>query len=110
MKWHWVVLAAGLGLYGLVLVPEILPHAIDIVVTILAGVILATVAVFGFDSTRVNRKFASLMVIISLVMLAVGISLARDGHVYILFVLSVPAAGLGLFGVRKLIEKREKHE
>ncbi|MDP1716008.1 MAG: hypothetical protein Q8L41_14810 [Anaerolineales bacterium] len=110
MKWHWVLLLAGLVLYVLALVPGILPHTIDIPVAMLAGVTIATVAVFGFDSTQVDRRLAGLIVVISLVLLVAGIVLARQGHVYILVLLSVPAIGLGSFGLRKLIDKREKND
>ena len=51
-----------------------------------------------------------MMIILSLIMLVVGIVLARQGHVYILHLLSMPAIGLGLFGSRKLMDKREKHD
>lgn len=51
MKWHWIMLFTGSGLYMLVLIPGLLPHAIDIAVTILAGMTFVTVAVFGFVST-----------------------------------------------------------
>lgn len=110
MKWRWVMLLAGLGLYVLVLVPGFLPHASDSVVAIVAGVTLATVAVFGFDTTHVSRRLAALMIIVSLIMFTAGIALTRQGHPYVQLALSVPAAGLGLFGARKLIDKREKND
>ena len=110
MKWHWSLLTAGFALYLLVLIPGILPHSIDVAVTILSGVSMASVAIFGFDSIHVDRRLAILMIILGLIMLSVGISLARQGHVYILLLLSVPAIGLGIFGVRNLIDKREKHD
>lgn len=92
MKWHWVMLLMGLGLYVLVLILRILPHAIDNVVAMLAGAVIATVAVFGFDTTHVNKRFATLMLVLSLLMLAIGIALARQGHPYVQLILSVPAA------------------
>ena len=110
MKWHWSLLTAGFILYALVLIPGILPHSIDVAVTILSGVSMASVAIFGFDSIHVDRQLAALMLILSLIMLSVGISLARQGHVYILLLLSVPAIGLGIFGARNLTDKREKHD
>lgn len=110
MKWYWVLLFAGLALYVLALVPGILPHTIDIPVAMIAGAIIATVAVFGFDSTHLDRNLAGLMVVISLILLMAGVVLAGKDHVYILVLLSVPAIGLGLFGLRKLIEEREKHD
>ncbi len=110
MKWHWSLLSAGLVLYLLVLIPGILPHSIDVVVTILSGVSMASVAIFGFDSIHVDRRLAVLMLILGLIMLSVGISLARQGHDYLLLLLSVPAIGLGIFGARNLIDKREKHD
>lgn len=110
MKWYWVMLLMGLGLYVLVLVPGILPHEIDSVVSMLAGVTMATVALFGFDTTHVNTRLATLMIIVSLIMFATGIALARQGHPYVQLILYVPAAGLGLFGARKLIENREKND
>lgn len=58
MKWHWVMLLMGPGLYMFVLVPGILPHEIDTVVSMLAGATVATVALFGFDTTHVNRRLA----------------------------------------------------
>lgn len=110
MKWRWVMLLMGLGLYVLVLIPGILPHDIDNVVAMLAGVTIATVAVFGFDTTHVDRRLAILMIIVSVIMFVAGIALARQGHPYAQLVLSVPAAGLGLFGARKLIENKEKND
>ena len=110
MKWHWVMLAVGLGLYGFVLVPGFLPHAIDIIVILLSGVTIASVAVFGFDTTQVDRSFASLMFVVSLMIFAAGITLARQGHDQTLVLLFVPAIGLGSFGLRKLIDKREKND
>jgi hypothetical protein len=104
------MLIAGLGLYGFVLVPGILPHSIDIIVTILSAMIIASVAIFGFDNPKVEKGVASLMIAVSLIMLVAGISVARAGHDYVLFLLSVPATGLGLFGARKFFVKREKHE
>ena len=47
---------------GFVLVPGILPHAIDIVVAILLGVTIAPVAVVGFDNTKVDKAVANLMI------------------------------------------------
>lgn len=110
MKWHWFSLLAGLGLYILVFIPGLLPHTLDSVAVILAGVILASVAVFGFDSAHVDRRLASLMVGVSLIILSAGILLARQGHNKLLWLLSVPAIGLGLFGLRKYFEKSEKNE
>ena len=110
MKWYWVMLLMGLGLYVLVLIPGMLPHEIDSVVGMLAGVTIATVALFGFDTTHVNRRLATIMIILSLVMFVVGIALVRQGHPYVQLILSVPAAGLGLFGARKLIENKEKND
>ena len=110
MKWHWSLLSAGLVLYLLVLIPGILPHSIDVAVTILSGVSMASVAIFGFDSIHVDRRLAVLMLILGLIMLSVAISLARQGHVYLLLLLSVPAIGLGIFGARNLLDKREKHD
>lgn len=110
MKWHWFALLAGLGLYLLVLVPGLLPHTLDSVTVILAGVTIASIAVFGFGSTHVDRRLAILMVAVSLIILTAGIVLAREGHNNLLWLLSVPAIGLGLFGLRKFFEKRENDE
>ena len=110
MKWHWSLLTAGFILYALVLIPGILPHSIDVAVTILSGVSMASVAIFGFDAIHVDRRLAVLMLILGLVMLSVGILLARQGHVDLLLLLSVPALGLGVFGARNLMDKREKHD
>jgi len=110
MKWHWVILLAGLGLYVLVLIPGFLPHASDSVVSILAGVTLATVALFGFDTVHVSKRLALSMIILSLVMLLTGIVLARQGHPYVQLTLSVSAIGLGLFGTRMLIDNRKKND
>lgn len=110
MKWHWILLLAGLGLYALVLIPGLVPHTIDIAITVLAGMIIATVAVFGFDSTHVDRRLASLMVVVGSAVLLTGITLAWRGHAYSLVLLSVPAIGLGLFGLRKLLDERKKDE
>lgn len=104
------MLLAGSGLYALVLIPGFLPHTIDILVGALAGLTIATVALVGFDSTRVSRTLAWLMVALGFVMLVTGIVLARQGHAYLLLLLSVPAIGLGLFGLRKLRSVREKEE
>ena len=110
MKWQWVILLAGLGLYVLVLVPGFLPHTSDSVVALVAGVTLATVAVFGFDTNHVSRRLAALMIIVSLIMFSAGIVLARQGHPYVQLALSVPATGLGFFGARMLIDKRKKND
>ena len=98
---------AGFVLYLLVLVPGILSHQVDMVVTIFSGMSLLSVAAFGFDSTQVNRTLAILMIILSLAMLAAGIAAALQDHVYILLILSVPASGLAVFGLRSLIGKRK---
>jgi len=110
MKWHWIILLVGFGLYALVFVPGFLPHTSDSVVAMLAGMTLATVAVFGFDTTHVNGKLAGLMIVVSLIMFTAGIALARQGHPYVQLALSVPAIGLGLFGARMLINKRKKDD
>ena len=110
MKWHWVMLLGGLGLYGLALVPGILPHTIDIPIAMLAGMTIATVAVLGFDSTKLNRRLARLMVAVSLLIFLAGIVLARQRHNSLLLVLSMPAIGTGVFGLRKLFDRREKNE
>ena len=110
MKWHWFTLLAGLGLYLLVFIPGLLPHRLDSVAVILAGVTIASIAIFGFDSIHIDRKLAILMVGVSLVILIVGILLARQGHEKLFWVLSVPAIGLGLFGLRKFFDKRENDE
>lgn len=110
MNWHWILLLAGLGIYVLALSPGFLPHAADTPVAMLAGMIIATVALLGFDSTHVNRKLAALMVAVSLILLITGIVLALQGHAYIFVLLSVPALGLGLFGLRKILDERKKHE
>ena len=107
MKWHWIILLAGFGLYVLVLIPGILQHHVDVAVTILSGISMISVAVFGFDTAHVDWRLAILMIILSLVMLVAGIVLAHQGHVYILLLLSVLASGLGIFGWRKLINKGE---
>lgn len=106
MKWHWFALLAGLGLYILVLIPGLLPHTLDSVAVIFAGVTIASVAVFGFGSTYVDRRLAILMVGVSLIILTAGIFLARQGHNRLLLLLSVPAVGLGLFGLREFFEKK----
>ncbi|MBI5944754.1 MAG: hypothetical protein HY864_10330 [Chloroflexi bacterium] len=77
---------------------------------IASGISLLSVAVFGFDTVHVDRNLAVLMLILNLIMLSVGISLARQGHVYLLLLLSMPAIGLGIFGARNLTDKREKHD
>lgn len=110
MKWHWAILFIGLVLYVFALVPGLLPHASDSVVAILAGATVAAVALFGFDTTHVSRRLATLMIILSLIMLIAGTALARQGHVKLLLLLSLPAVGLGLLGARKLVHKREKNE
>jgi len=110
MKWHWFALLAGLGLYILVSIPGFLPHTLDSVAVIFAGATIASVAIFGFDSTHVDRKLAILLVAVSLIMLGAGVALAEQGHNFLLFLLSVPALGLGIFGARKLMDKREKHD
>ena len=106
MNWYWIILLAGFGLYVLVLIPGLLPDSVDVIVAVLSGVTMISVAVFGFDTTHVDRRLAILMIILSLLMLVAGIVLARQGHIYILLLLSVPAIGLGLFGLRNLIDKR----
>ncbi len=108
MKWHWFALLAGLGLYILVLVPGLLPHTLDIVAVILAGVTIASVAVFGFDSTHVDGRLATLMVGVSLALLIAGIILARQGHSRLGWLLSAPAIGLGLFVLQKILGEQGK--
>jgi hypothetical protein len=110
MKWYWVILFVGFGLYGLVLIPGVLPYSVDVAVTMLSGIGMVSIAVIGFDTTHVDRNLAILMIILSLLMLVVGIVLARQDHGNILLLLSVPAVGLGIFGARKLMDKREKHD
>ncbi len=110
MKWHWVMLLMGLGLYVFVLIPGILPHSVDVAVTMLSGMGMVSVAIFGFDTSHVDRNLAILMIILSLLMLVVGIVLARQDHGNILLLLSMPALGFGIFGARKLMDKREKHD
>lgn len=101
---------AGFGLYVLALIPGILPHSVDVAVMIFSGISLLTVAVFGFDTIHVDRNLAVLMIILSLLMLIAGIVLVWQGHGYILLLLAVPAFELGMFGVRKLMDKREKYD
>ncbi|GAB4455176.1 MAG: hypothetical protein HRF47_08180 [Chloroflexota bacterium] len=110
IKWHWIVLLVGFGLYVLVPIPGILPHSVDVVVMILSGISLLSVAIFGFDTVHVEGGLAISMVTLSLLMLIAGIVLAWQGHGYILFLLAAPALGLGMFGARKLMDKREKHD
>ncbi|MCL4270574.1 MAG: hypothetical protein KJZ72_13560, partial [Anaerolineales bacterium] len=104
MKWHWSLLFAGFILYILVLIPGVLPHSVDVAVMILSGISLLSIAVFGFDTIHVDRILAVLMITLSLLMLIAGIVLAWQGHGYILFLLAVPALGLGMFGARKLMD------
>ena len=110
IKWYWVRLLAGLGLYLLVLIPGILPHPVDTGVTIFSGLSMISVAAFGFDKAPVRRNLATMMIILSLVMLVVGIVLARQGHGYTLLLLSGPAVGLGVFGLRKLLNGRKNDD
>ena len=70
----------------------------------------ASIAIFDFDSTHVDRKLAILMFVVSLIILIAGILLARQGHEKLFGLLSMPAIGLGLFGLRKFFEKSEKNE
>lgn len=83
MKWYWVILLTGLSVYMLVIGPGILPHEIDGVVTILAGVNIASVAVVGFDTTHVDHRLATLIIIAKLILIATGIALAVQGHPYV---------------------------
>ena len=110
MKWHWVILLAGFGLYLLVLIPGILPHPVDTAVTIFSGLSMISVAAFGFDKAHVDRNVAIPMIILSLLMLVVGIVLALQGHRYILLLLSGPTVGLGVFGLRKLRNRRKNDD
>ena len=110
MKWRWMLLLAGLGLYALVLVPGFLPHTMDLPIAMLAGLTIATIALLSFDSTRVDRRLAIAMITVSLIVLAAAIVLAWQGHTYLLLLLTMPALGLGLFGLRKLREERKKDE
>lgn len=102
MKWPWFALLAGMGLYVMSFIPGFLPHSIDIVVISLAGVMTASVAVFGFESTHISKQFSTLLIAISAIMFTVGIMLMQQGHNNILWLISVPATGFGLFGFRKL--------
>ena len=110
IKWYWVILLAGVGLYLLIIIPGILPHPVDTVVTIISGISMISVAAFGFDKAPVGRNLATMMMILSLVMLVVGIVLARQGHGYTLLILSGPAVGLGVFGLRKLLNGRKNDD
>lgn len=107
MKWHWFILLAGLGLYGLATFPGLLPDALDNIVLMLAGVIIASVAIFGFDPIPVNRRFGMVMIGMGVVTLGAGIVLAWLNHTYLLMLLSIPGAGLGVIGLRIFFEKRE---
>lgn len=110
MKWHWSLLFAGFVLYLLVLIPGILPHPVDMVVTIFSGISMISVAAFGFDKAHVDRNVAIPMIILSLLMLGAGIVLARKGHGYTLLLLTGPAVGLGVFGLRKLPNARKNDD
>lgn len=83
MKWYWVILLTGISIYLLVLVPGVLTHEIDGVVTILAGVNIASVALVGFDTTHVDKRLATLMIVVRLILVATGIALALQGHPYV---------------------------
>ena len=88
MKWYWVILLTGISIYLLVLVPGVLTHEVDGVVTILAGVNIASVALVGFDTTHVDRRLATLIIIARLILVATGIALAVQGHPYVQLELS----------------------
>ena len=57
MNWHWILLLAGLGIYVLALFPSLLPHTADTPVAMLAAMILASVALLGFDSDQVKENW-----------------------------------------------------
>lgn len=107
MKWHWYILLAGLGLYGLAAFPGLLPHALDNMALILAGITIGSVAVFGFDPVLVDRRLGTLLIWLGIAIFSTGIVLAWFGHPHLLIPFSIPAVGLCVFGLRILYEKKE---
>jgi hypothetical protein len=104
------LLFAGLVLYLLVLIQGILPHSWMLRDDFVWGQWRLLLRYLGLTRSMVDRRLAVLMLILSLIMLSVGISLAWQGHLYILLLLAAPVIGLGIFGARKLMDKREKHD
>ncbi len=107
MKWHWFILLAGLGLYGLSVYPGLLPHTLDNMALILAGITIGSAAVFGFDPVLVNCRFGTLLIWLGIAIFSTGVVLAWFGHPHLLIPFSIPAVGLGVFGLRILFEKKE---
>jgi len=62
------------------------------------------------NKVRATLAYPAFMVVVGSAVLLTGITLAWRGHVYSLVLLSVPAIGLGLFGLRKLLDERTKDE
>ena len=85
MKWHWFFLLVGLSLYLLGLAPGVLPDKIDVIATILSGVTIASVGALA---------------------LTTGLVLEREGHPYLLPLISIPASGLGWVGLRALLKRK----
>lgn len=110
MKWHWFILLVGLGLYGLAIFPGLLSDALDNIALLLAGVIIASVAIFGFDSAHINSRFGVVMIGVGIAALVIGVGLAWFGHPHLLMLFSIPAAGLGVSGLRIFLRKESKDE
>ncbi len=106
MKWHWFVLLAGLSLYLLGLAPGVLPDRIDVIATILSGVTIASLVIFGFDHFHAGTRLAILMLTVGALALTTGLVLAREGHPYLLPLISIPAFGLGWVGLRALLKRK----
>lgn len=100
MKWHWILLLVGLGIYGLIIVPTLLHDTTDFVVLLMSGITVVSFAVFGFDPAQNSRRFAVWMIFASVLLAATAILLVRDGRLFML-VLFIPALALGGFGAQK---------
>lgn len=104
VKWHWVLLLAGLGTYSLIITPALLHDAIDAVVLLVSGTTVVSFAIFGFDSAQLSRRLAAWMIITAVLLAATGILLVRDGRVFML-ILVIPVLALGGVGLQKYFRR-----
>ena len=106
MKWHRFLLLVGFGLYLLGLAPGVLPDKIDVIATIVSGLTIASLAIFGFDHFHVGIRLAILMIMVGTIAIIAGILLAREGHPYLLPLISIPAIGLSSVGLWELLKRK----
>jgi hypothetical protein len=110
MKMHWIGLIAGALFYIFALIPGVLPHRVDVVFMILSGLLIASFSFIGFDVPFPRKKLAVSLLMIGGMILLGGILIAIIGHPYILFIITVPALGLVIFGLRQLLDEKKRDD